>query len=105
MTDKELKLKILNQVLVDLPKTIEESEETQESVYVCDHINNATADMRGEAYDVSNVLTDYIHTRIGGVFSVFELINADYYHDFDKAYEYRINMLNDMIRLVENDEL
>lgn len=107
MTPKEMKLNILNQVLKDLPKSDDEADMRGVSVYVCDNINNMSCKFRGEAYDIADILTSYIHERIGKVFSVFEFLNLNSYDpdDFTKAYEYRIDMLNDMIRLVESDQL
>lgn len=90
MTNKELKLKILNQVLVDLPKTLEESDRTQQSEYVCDHINNASVELRD--YDIGTVLTNYIHGKIGNVFSVFEFLGVCH-HDLD-GYEKGIRVSN-----------
>lgn len=105
MTNKEIKLIILNGVLRNLPKTLDEYERTEQSEYVCDHINNIGINFQD--YDITTILTDYIHDRIGHVFSVFEFLGVDSRDPdgYEKAYEYRIGMVNDMIGLVESDQL
>lgn len=107
MTPKEMKLKILNQVLKDLPESDDDADMRRVSVYVCDNINALSSEFQGEAYDVADVLTSYIRESIGKAFSVFEFLKLNQYDpdDFTKAYEYRISMLNEMIRLVESDQL
>lgn len=107
MTPKEIKLKILNQVLKDLPESEDDADTRRVSVYVCDNINAISCQFQGEAYGVADVLTSYIRESIGRVFSVFEFLGLTSYDpdDFTKAYEYRISMVNDMIRLVESDQL
>ncbi len=109
---KELKLMVLNTVIDILPKTHAEYENGHVSMYVCDVIDEVSSSIsdRHVGMGVEGDLTRYIRMKINDVFSVFEFLDIDTYggirdEDYQKAYDFRIEMLKEMIEKVEKDEL
>ncbi len=109
---KNLKLMILNRTIDMLPETFAEYEDGSISMYTCDIINGIVDEVGDGAVAVGSELTHYIHDNVIGkkTFSVFEFLKIDGIgqipeDDYAKAYDFRINMIKEMIQKVEKDEL
>jgi len=109
---KNLKLMILNRTINMLPETFAEYEGSNISMYTCDIINGIVDEVGDGAASVGSELTHYIHDSVIGkkTFSVFEFLKIDGIgqipeEDYAKAYDFRINMLKQMIEKVEKGEL